>query len=266
MQNIKKMLMPALFGFALSFLISLIASRKFFVSLGRGVIFAVVFAGLFLLIDFLFSRFLDSDGAAAKKAAPERGKMVDITIADEELSDATDDLKFPVAQNLVGLGAEKIDGMRKQTKPMDEAKPLEPDPVVDLSSATAAFAEAEEPPKKAESAPKPAPAPSKAENKNPPPADNGFTPVPLGTPLKEEASVSRAGDLDELPDMMDFDSELGSEDNGFSTDDIINDSDFAAAGSTGYSDRPTFADGSKATDHDATTLAKAIQTILKREE
>lgn len=264
MQNIKKMFMPAIFGFALSFLISLVASRKFFVSLGRGVIFAVVFAGLFLLIDFIFSRFLDSDSPGlGKKASPERGKMVDITIADEELSDAGDDLKFPVSQNRVGLGAENLDGMRKQSSPAEERPMVEPAPSVD---SVPMAEQVEEIPAKKESAPQAA-APAKTETpKAAPAADSGFTPVPLGTSLKDEAAVSRAGDVDELPDMMDFDSELGTEDDGFSTSDIINDSDFAESGNSGYSDRPTFSDGSRAADHDAATLAKAIQTILKKEE
>ncbi len=258
--------MPALFGFVLSFLISLIASRKFFVSLGRGVIFAVVFAGLFLLIDFIFARFLDSDSPSFKKnSSPERGKMVDITIADEELSDVGEDLKFPVSQNLVGLGAEKIDSMRKPSAPADES--VKKGPAPQTESVGVQSLPPDDVPSKNESSPsKPSNVSQSAQSASAAPASNsGFTPVPLGTPLKEEAAVSKAGDLDELPDMMDFDSELGSEDDGFSADEIINDSDFAGGGN-GASDRPTFSDGSKATDHDAATLAKAIQTILKREE
>ncbi|MBP5753264.1 MAG: hypothetical protein J6W60_10495, partial [Treponema sp.] len=75
--------------------------------------------------------------------------------------------------------------------------------------------------------------------------------------------VNENSQIDDLPEIADFDAELGDE----SDDSFVDDSDFASNGSTSlYTERSTFSDGSRASDHDAATIAKAIQTALKREE
>lgn len=260
MLNPKKSIFPAVFGFVLSFFISIIATHRLWRSLLRGLIFAVVFAVLFIAIDYIFDRFLDKeDGTVGlKKSDTKHNGKIDITISDEDLTDDGEDLRFPVTMNKMGLSQEDTQVLRTKPEP---------------SASTAASSGAS-------SSISPAPSVSEEVSSMPDVEDydeDKFTPSPLASsdakvekaPAESVIDTSNVGldsngstEIDELPDIADFDAELGDDGDSF-----VDDSDFASNGSTSlYTERSAFSDGSRASDHDAATIAKAIQTALKREE
>lgn len=274
MRNLKKLIAPAVGGFVLSFFISLIATKgNFGVALLRGLLFAVIFAGLFFLIDFLFARFLDgtSSSTAAPKSEPGLGATVDITLADEELADDGDDLKFFVGQNKMGLNAGKTDSDDNLAEPVQYTV----DNSADSSASSAPSRSDAATPRTESSRPvmgfdsKPSSNVSDSEPKA------SFKPVPLGTPEPNVDAAPSAGDsekikdLDSLPEISDFDSDLGSDEDSSSKqnsgdDGYIDDTDFAGPNSSLYSRKKPGDDVTSG--HDAETLAKAIQTILKKDE
>lgn len=261
MLNPKKSIFPAVFGFVLSFFISIIATHKLWRSLLRGFIFAVVFAVLFIAIDFIFEKFLEKEGSAgsSKKSDSGNGGKIDITISDEDLTDDGEDLRFPVTMNKMGLSQEEKRPLKAQVDQAPQAQASS-----DSSSSQAS-------------------APISAdtdvfEGVDDSAGDDIFTPQnlasvspkaekPSAAPVIDSSTVgldtSDDSQIDELPEIADFDAEMGDD----SGDSFVDDTDFASNGSTSlYTERSTFADGSRASDHDAATIAKAIQTALKREE
>ncbi|MBR6079964.1 MAG: hypothetical protein IKP60_07400 [Treponema sp.] len=269
MRNLKKLIAPAVGGFVLSFFISLIATKgNFGVALLRGLLFAVIFAGLFFVIDFLFTRFLDGTSSAAgtPKSEPGLGANVDITLADEELADDGDDLKFFVGQNKMGLKAGKPDSDNN----LDESVQYTVDSSTDVSTPSAPSR-----PERTESSRPVAGFDSKTSAGVSGSEAASFKPVPLGTPEPKMDSAPAAGDsekikdLDSLPEISDFDSDLGSDEDSNSQqnsgdDGYIDDTDFSGSNSSLYSRKNP--GGDVTSGHDAETLAKAIQTILKKDE
>lgn len=247
----KNIAIPAVCGFAVSFLISLIATHRFGFSLLRGAIFAVVFGLIAVGITFLYDKFLSDEGDSEVSSSPEKnksGSIVDITINDETLPDDGQGPQFFVSNN---------------------KKPLETDDksvAGDFENKSNANAQ---------------------ENKSPElEKDNSsaFKAVPLGQPFKAEnteaSEVKKASEesaepkvaeadeeplegLDSLPDIGNIVSEEKKE---TSDDDLIKDSDFAESGQTESSHKAEFPDGSKAASHDTETMAKAIRTLLKKDE
>ncbi|MBP5443083.1 MAG: hypothetical protein J6Y60_07570 [Treponema sp.] len=260
MLNPKKSIFPAVFGFVLSFFISIIATHKLWRSLLRGVIFAVVFAALFIAIDFIFDKFLDKEegSVSSKRSDSKSGGKIDITISDEDLTDDGEDLRFPVTMNKMGLSQEEMQSYKVQTEsapapsstaasPSIDAAPIGTDEVIGSVSASPVESDVFKQTSLASSAP----AVEKAT----------VSPVTDNTTVGLDARDGE--EIDDLPEIADFDAELGDED----ADSIVDDSDFASNGSTSmFTERSTFSDGSRASDHDAATIAKAIQTALKREE
>ena len=258
MLNPKKSIFPAVFGFVLSFFISIIATHKIWRSLFRGVIFAVVFAVLFIAVDFIFERFLDKEdgGGTAKKSDSKSGGKIDITISDEDLTDDGDDLRFPVTMNKMGLSQEETQVLKPNpataTASSNVSAPVDSGAVVQEEKKNISV---EEPLEQEVFEPKPfATSEHKVEK---PAAASVIDTSSVGLDVNDNSQI------DDLPEIADFDAELGDE----SDDSYVDDSDFASNGSTSlYTERSTFSDGSRASDHDAATIAKAIQTALKREE
>lgn len=274
MRSLKKLIAPAVAGFVLSFFISLIATKgNFGAALLRGILFAVIFAVLFFLIDFIFSKFLEGSsgsGASGKPSDPGLGSKVDITLSDEDLADDGDDLKFFVSHNKVGLNQ---DGNNSFEEPAPENQ-FGSDPV-SVSSAEEKPAES-----KLQVPVSDKGSPSKPESKAAPASSGNpektFRPIQLGSGEEAAAAASAAPldsdsekvrDVDALPDISDFDSELGSENSsdGSSSDDgYLDDTDFTGPNASLYNRRKPSDDVTSG--HDAETLAKAIQTILKKDE
>ncbi len=281
MPKIKNIIVPAVCGFILSFLISLLVTGRFVPSLLRGLIFGLIFAALALLIDIVYGRFLD-DGSAVD-AIPEAGKPeaatgthVDLTVGDADLTDDGDNLRFAVNNNVFKLPEADRQSVRRNVMAEVEAEAAAAKAEKPAAQTAAPAAQAIAPATPVTNE-KPA-APAAAE------AAPAFQPITLGSPLPKEgkssgqdagkkdakASARRAEreaekrEIDALPDLDSFgDEDIGESDD----DDVIEDSEFAEDG-RGHSSggRISTADGNKAKDHDTETLAKAIRTILKRDE
>ena len=273
MPKVKNITYPAAAGFALSFLISLVATRRFGSSLLKGLLFALVFAVLAFVIDFVWGRYLgegdevpDLSGDAAK-SDKSLGNKVDITIDDADLSDDGKSLKFAVDRNRAKLSESDTQDLRKNdvlfaAESKGEKQSLFDGPAVapsDNGGAKAAAQAQEE-------------------------APSSFKPVNLGKPLAASASASPApapaagkdasspakkatpssgGEMDGLPDIGGFDND----DNYVPESDLVNDASSVSVTPDFSPDAPTSTgNASKATEHDTATLAKAISTVLKRDE
>jgi len=242
----KNVAIPAVLGFVLSFLLSLIATHSFAFSLLRGLIFAVVFAGLAMGIMFLYKKFLSDDGGN-DFSSPERkksGSMVDITINDETLPDDGQGPQFFVSNNKHNLTEEDKISLNEGSN--DKNQDSSNDFTEKSNGASTVVDQNEE--------------------------AEGFKPVPLGQPFAAEnkdsaSTVSEKDDseerLDTLPDIGNIvsDEKKETNDNG-----LIKDSDFAEFGQNESSNPAEFPDGSKAVNHDTETMAKAIRTLLKKDE
>ena len=285
--NPKKLAFPAAFGFALFFLVSLIFTHKILPALLRGVIFGLLFALIFFGIDFVFTRFLN-DGeeitsspsqGGRRTVASSPGGSIYITISDEELTDDGQGLRFPVSRNKHAL-------IKEESSPIPDsgtAQKLKQDAYSLAGKSEPSFRSLDAAP--ASGAPQPvvsSSSASSAKEESKVQASSGansseggtFTPVSLGKPfpsggsagssISEQVHSNEKSDLDELPEILDFAPKAG---NAGANDNVIVDSDFARDGvKPSASEKPMFADGSRATDHNTETLARAIQTVLKRDE
>ena len=123
MFNVKKAAVAAAVGFALSFLLSIVATGKFGMAFLRGIIFAAVFAAGAIAIDFLNSRFLSGEGGefpslvpdvSQKKAgAKSAGNLVSIVIDDANLTEEPSAPDFDVSAN--GELLKHLDSKEKKT-------------------------------------------------------------------------------------------------------------------------------------------------------
>ena len=81
--------------------------------------------------------------------------------------------------------------------------------------------------------------------------------------MKKKAKEAEKHEIDALPDLEGFEGD----DNYVSDNDIIENSDFAQESESNFSSSSGSIDGSTVTsNHDTETLAKAIHTVLKRDE
>lgn len=131
MFNVKKAALAAIAGFALSFLLSIIATGKFGTALLRGVLFAVVFAAGAIAIDFLNNRFLNGEGGdfpsltpdttQRKAVAKTAGNLVSIVIDDASLTEEPSAPSFDVSSN--GVLLKNLDSKEKKTPEKQQEKP-----------------------------------------------------------------------------------------------------------------------------------------------
>lgn len=271
MLKTKNIAIPAVFGFIFSFFICLISTHKFSSSLLRGIIFAVVFGILGFLIQIVFDKFLsettegDFVQSSEQKDKKKSGAVVDITIDDTPLDNDENGPQFFVSNNKHKLeenvGA-KTEPEKKETILQDTGN--------DMNAIPVAGAERE---KREEIKVKEKFAQEQAAN------SKEFKSVQLGTPVSESSAgstqktepktsnvsysfsdISEASDIDSLPDIGNVDGDLGiTKDSG----DLIKDSDFASSGKK--IDASELLDVGKGVNTNAETMAKAIQTLLKRE-
>lgn len=273
MPKVKNIAYPAAAGFALSFFISILVTHRFGASLLKGLLFAVVFAVLAFVIDFVWGRFLGEGDEVVEistdssKADKNLGSKVDITIDDADLSDDGRSLPFAVDRNRAKLAeADTLDLRKNDVLYAAETQGKRPS----LFDSPAEPAQKDGGTKAAPSADEPAEA---------------FKPVSLGKPLasggeskpaapaaapgagKDAAPAKKApsgnGELDALPDIGGFET-----DDNYVPEADVDVSAVTDGGSTDYSSPAPASSGnaSKATEHDTATLAKAISTVLKRDE
>ncbi|MBR1911465.1 MAG: hypothetical protein IJ828_03800 [Treponema sp.] len=280
--KLKNIVVPAVFGFALSFFISIVVNHRFGTAFLRGFIFAVVFAAGAVVIDFIYEKFLN-DGSSidfssdTPKEDSRLGGKVDITIDDAELTDDGDSLAFSVANNRFKLSQADTKSVRQnRSEPVAPAASSAPaakaEPVGSAPSATAkAPAQPAVSEKTAftpvsltgmtsagEASAEPVSGESDASENAKPVATDAVSPAVVARRAErvaEKKEIDALPDLDSFGDASDLD------------DDVIEDSEFAQDGMDSSDEgRIIFADGSKAKDHDTETLAKAIRTVLKRED
>lgn len=246
MPKLKNLLYPAVSGFVLSFLITLIATHHFLLALLRGALWAAGFAALAAGISFLYEKFLSeglgSDSLSESTSRPVSGNVVDITISDEELTPDDSGPRFDVS----GERAAPMSAAQGRLSDMNDAEPVAdtavvPEPAV-AKPAPQTAAVSEEP-KAAEAA--------------------AFKPVNLaGQPVEREQPSGSAEDIDSLDELP----EIGELNLVGSDSSVEEDSEFAEEGEAPSSSRAQFADGSSPASQDAETMAKAIRTLLKRED
>ncbi len=276
MSKPKKIIIWAVTGFVLSFLISVISTHKFGVSLLRALIVGLVFALMSLLVDFLNKKYLSvyDENASSEQPSTQdkgRGNLVNFTVNDENLTEDENAPSFSVSMNKIPLDDEKV-SLQNST----DENPQENDSGTQTSSFTNS-------------------APSQNSNKTDSAAtqeqnsESSFRRVELGKKIDSsdfrdkinEGSFSKNSDsnsenskndakktsadvqeIDSLPDFGDETEDSSSED-----ENIISMSDFAEEGMETADSRGTnSADESKANNFDAGTIASAIRTILKRED
>ena len=271
----KKVAIPAAFGFALSFFISIIATHKVGWSLLRALIFGIIFGGLAFGIDFLYTKFLNSSeetdltSDTTKKSANPSGSKIDLVVGEENLTDDGQSLSFAVEKNKRQLPTEDTMGL----------KDLPSTPKVTMESVGANMeniptATTNSTVTKDNFKPVNLAASTSKENQEPQSQKEEKTQTPTNvqkTPSAEQNSAAskraiakqaEKSEIDELPDISGILPEMsGSSENK----DIIEDSDFANSGENAASERLSVVDGSKAKDHDAATMAKAIQTFLSKD-
>ena len=230
MNKTKVLLTAGTCGFVLSLLVGLISRVSFGVVFLRAILFALVFAGIAALGQFIFERFLGNTGSvisgstgAAGNEQDTKGQFVDIKV---------DDAVFPNEENA----------------PLFQIpKELKPDWVNNGQSKTSAG-----------SAAKTNSASSQGDDGAEPlfsiPSVIQQTDEPLFTPVQNNpAPSSDEAELGMLPDMGSMLSDMQNSSN----DDIIVTSDFANSGDTGRSGAMQAAD--------TEIIAKAIHTVLARD-
>lgn len=269
MLKTKNIAIPAVFGFVFSFLICLISTHKFGSSLLRGMIFAVVFGALGFAIQIVFDKFLsdssDGDFASSSDHQKKQGAVVDITIDDTPLENDENGPQFFVSNN-----KRKLENEIPGNNDNEKKDAIITDAGTDMKNVPAAGADRE---KREELKAKENFANEQTANAQ------EFKAVPLGKPVTSEAKskstadeakpanvsysfsdISEASDIDSLPDIGGVDENL--EVNNASKD-LIKDSDFASSGKK--VDASELLDAGKGLNTNAETMAKAIQTLLKRE-
>ena len=239
----------------MSFLISLLATHKFGFSLLRGAIFAVIFAGLGIGISFLYEKFLseENDEGSPSSESKKTGSVVDITINDESLPDDGQGPQFFVANNKHNL--EKEDKISLQTGKNNEQETSD----VDVSFEDDKTSAVKEQDKDAVGAFKPVSLEQ--------PFAKGKESLSNENPSEKSGGIKSEGTLDEEIDTLPDIGNLASDDKSEAEDNnLIEDSDFAESGTHESSQTAKFPDGSKAASHDTETMAKAIRTLLKKDE
>lgn len=298
----KKIIIPAVAGFVLSFLISIISIHKFSRSLLRATIFGIIFALLGFLIDFLDSKFLSVDENDLSFSNPQntsektRGRVVDFTVDDENLTEDDKGPAFAVSLNKVSLSEKDKKILKSDSENQNLQENSSQGSANSPNSNSASFqtqsAESQKSGTSSNSAGN-----SSVQNSN-------FSSVSLGKKfetkdfsgkiidgtnenssnsnssnsenlnsqnqnLKSEENSSQKSNFDEeidsLPDFSDnvekkFDGENDT------NDDIIETSEFAQDGIYDAYENTSSSNDAAASNHDAATIANAIRTVLKREE
>lgn len=293
----KNLTITAVFGFVLSFLISIFSTHNFGRSLLRGILFALMFGALAMGIDYLIEKFLETGNetnplseVGTGKNQSTVGNKVDITVSDDNLTDDGDGLKFSVSG---GLNRNDVSA----SAPKAEAEDSEAQKVSSSgSSIQTEVSKAEVSSGSNESV-----------NSVSTASESNFVPVQLGQPFMqssvseetpkasesmatETSSVSAASsqpmdaasarkaaaraereagikEVGALPDIGAFipETKASSEDDDAG---IIDDSDFASDDNPDLSfakERNAGSSTLSSKDHDSDTMAKAIRTLLSRD-
>ena len=128
MFNFKMVVAAACAGFLLSFFTGLFSGIGFGLVLLRAIVFAVLLAGLFLVIKIVFERFLDL-GEFEHNSVPNNvnvGTMVDVTVGDDELTEEDSAPGFYVDAKLSPKTTEEKVSTEDENKVFVPTESLEP--------------------------------------------------------------------------------------------------------------------------------------------
>ncbi len=246
MINLKNLIVAAIAGFTLSFLISIISTHNLFVALLRGIIFAVVFAILAFAIDFVNKRFLSVGESLEIKTENQKaetqkaGSVVNITIDDENLTDEEDAPNFDISANR-GYFSNIPKSVENQV--FEEPNEQTENQVVQQSDSSDAETSDGDDVHSTESENKSSATEKIVSDKK--------------TAITAE-HLAQVQEIDALPDILEFTEDSS----GTAENSVVTDSDFVQAGSQTSS----FATETPATEHDTKTIASAIRTLLKKDE
>ena len=258
MRNVKFVAAFAVCGFLLSFVFGLFSHSSILSILFKAFVFSLCFALLGFGIDFVFSHFLDDQGSTSEfggdtvsvsAPASSNGRMVDITIQDEELPPGESQNRFIVGENHQMLN----------------------DSDLKRSGSVAVHSTREHEPEKNDSEMPKSENAVQSENANA--SDNGFVPIKPKETFQNvsgkeavasaevqsvstgaSSSGSKDDELDILPDMSNF--ALDSPSHSGSNDDVGTEEEFVSSSRAGKGD------GEGAEIKDAALMAKAISSVL----
>lgn len=107
MDTTKKVVIFAVCGFVLSFLVGLFSSVSFGIILLRAIVSALIFAGLYYALSIIFKRYLvDNTETVGQQAGtesiiPQRGQLIDIKLEDEFLPEEENAPLFKIPKELM---------------------------------------------------------------------------------------------------------------------------------------------------------------------
>ena len=266
--KLKKIILSFVIAFVASFLISIISTRAFGFSLLKAVIFGVIFALLTFGISFVNKKFLsvDSDSfgsddyTSSSPASKRTGNSVDITIDDENLTEDDEEAKFAVELNKRELPESDLvneSSVKAESSPPEinssQASPASP-ASFDVKEAVPVNEKSETNYSAAGTGPG---AESNGEGNSA--AEKSQSALVREANLKSNVSDSF---IDQLPDFGDLNVSEKSEMN-----DIAMDTEFAQESSVKFSNDTGSKKSSaeEASKNDASTIASAIRTLLKKE-
>ncbi len=290
MINPKNICISAAVGFVLSFFIGLIFGVNILHLLIRAAIFAAVFAALSVGITYIYKSFLsdgsvsDSDSTVSAETKPAAGSVVNIVVDDSTLKDDGSSPKFSVTNSSVLDGESLVEDEKKSSAEKTGFSNPQPS-VLSENNADEKKAESVKPviQQKNEKSDSKA-SNSASETKNTGNSAGGFVPAGLSAITtgggkkvsdsnavqsdvsevekngekapQNESDNSDEESIDNLPDIggVDFDGSSAS------SGSVITDSDFATGGSPVSS-----AAAGKVGNQDAATMAKAIATLLAKD-
>lgn len=275
MIKIKPIIFSACGAFVFSFFTALFAKSGLPIALLKAVIFAVVFGGLAVGIQFVYGNFLASSSAAPEAAEETKsvGGKVDLVVSEEDLPDDKDSPVFFVDGKHIISG----DDVGEQSHSQGAVSVQSQNEALDAAEKVREAKAAQNIVQKAEEAAVQEREPAKAPKKEPEAAP-AFAPINLAanaspsgqsSPAQVSSPSASTGDdeLDDLPDIGDIGGVGGGSASPASEDDeVIEDSEFAQDGSVQVHRQTELADGKVADVKDAPVMAEAIRTILKKEE
>ncbi len=278
MIKIKPVIICAFGAFVLSFFTALAARSGFAVSSIKAAIFAMVFGGLAVGIQFLYGKFL-APGAATESVSAEMpksvGGKVDLVVSEVDLPEDQDTPSFIVDGKHIVSGEDLGQSKASYESGLyGQASNPEKSGGITAGDRNQVFDAAEN--LRAKKAAENIVADSGEQKPAFVPLDLTAKDVEQSAPVSAgqnagysgQASVppdqSVAGD-DELDSLPDIGEEFGGK--AFNSDeDIIEDSDFAQQGRPRNYRQTEMKDGSVVNVNDAPIMAEAIRTVLKKEE
>lgn len=271
MIKIKPIVFSACAAFVLSFVIAIASKSGFAASLLKAAFFGLLFGGIAVGVQFVYSRFL-AEGNAPAEAAEEpkaMGSRVDLVVSEEDLPDDKDAPAFYVEGKHVlsneDVGSPSMQAKPSQAKPAASAEPAaeafsaaEQNKALEAAEKVREQKAAENIVQKAEDVPVDVGVPQAQE------AQPAFSPVSLAAgAVSANAAASTSDELDDLPDIGDIGGVSSAE---AQEDGVIEDSEFAEEGMAHVSRQTELSDGRIVDVKDAPVMAEAIRTILKTEE